>query len=455
MSEKRFSSMDESSLRTLLDKTVNIDERRLIRTAIRELRRCEIEEMEAALTSKRFRRANQHRHEDKENQRCPDSTASLDVLSRKIQATRDIEELTGLLRSATEYEERKLLRAAIRRLRDEEIRGALESLGHRTEPPHNPQSSFSLQDNIPTESLISQSVRIGNHRKEHSHDTLRDRSSPSGPAGDEVSSETPLISGINSEAPQSDQQRKKLENGLDSSHFRSTAASQESTLSSKRPDDSSRLKASSGRDSFLTSLTNGKDTDFRNKTSYSGPFIRTNSVRDRMLKFTEPVSSAPRSAHSFSHSTNTVSADESRDTLSCSSSIPKKGRNVSESMMSAQPKLLSSQSRAAVGGSETRSQNVRSACGFSEEVQTPEGESSAGAHHSSMKTFLSIEIKDGRNPPSHSSLSSSSTAVNMSPRIITAAAPQRTELTLGLRATPFKVTSSSLSSGSSVKVVML
>ncbi|XP_068077676.1 smoothelin isoform X2 [Danio rerio] len=521
MSEKRFSSMDESSLRTLLDKTVNIDERRLIRTAIRELRRCEIEEMEAALTSKRFRRANQHRHEDKENQRCPDSTASLDVLSRKIQATRDIEELTGLLRSATEYEERKLLRAAIRRLRDEEIRGALESLGHRTEPPHNPQSSFSLQDNIPTESLISQSVRIGNHRKgsspdmvlvldplvrekvscpltprierdhgssssevipsyrersdsgessdshrshqrkrlnssasdqEHSHDTLRDRSSPSGPAGDEVSSETPLISGINSEAPQSDQQRKKLENGLDSSHFRSTAASQESTLSSKRPDDSSRLKASSGRDSFLTSLTNGKDTDFRNKTSYSGPFIRTNSVRDRMLKFTEPVSSAPRSAHSFSHSTNTVSADESRDTLSCSSSIPKKGRNVSESMMSAQPKLLSSQSRAAVGGSETRSQNVRSACGFSEEVQTPEGESSAGAHHSSMKTFLSIEIKDGRNPPSHSSLSSSSTAVNMSPRIITAAAPQRTELTLGLRATPFKVTSSSLSSGSSVKM---
>ncbi|XP_056314797.1 smoothelin isoform X2 [Danio aesculapii] len=521
MSEKRFSSMDESSLRSLLDKTVDIDERRLIRTAIRELRRCEIEEMEAALTSKRFRRANQHRHEDKENQRCPDSTASLDVLSRKIQATHDIEELTGLLRSASEYEERKLIRAAIRRLRDEEIRGALESAGHRTEPPHNPQSSFSLQNNIPTESLISQSERIGKHRKgsspdmvlvldplvrekvscpltprierdhgssssevipsyrersdsgessdshsshqrkrlnssasdqDRSHESLRDRSSPSGTAGEEVSAGTPLISGIDSEAPQSDQRLKKLVNGLDSSHLRSTAASQENTLSSKRPEDDSRLKVSSGRDTFLTSLTNGKDTDFRNKTAYSGPFIRANSVRDRMLRFTEPVPNAPRSAPSFSHSTNTVSADESRDTLSCSSSIPKKGRNVSESMMSAQPKLLSSQSRAAVGGLESRSQNVRSACGFSEEVQTPEGESSAGAHHSSMKTFLSIEIKDGRNPPSHSSLSSSSTAVNMSPRIITAAAPQRTELTLGLRATPFKVTSSSLSSGSSVKM---
>lgn len=51
-----------------LDKTIDIDERRLIRSAIRELRRCEIEEMEAALTSKRFRRAHQNRHEDKENQ---------------------------------------------------------------------------------------------------------------------------------------------------------------------------------------------------------------------------------------------------------------------------------------------------------------------------------------------------------------------------------------------------
>ncbi|KTG39262.1 hypothetical protein cypCar_00040104, partial [Cyprinus carpio] len=80
-----------------LDKTIDIDERRLIRTAIRELRRCEIEEMEAALTSKRFRRAHQNRHEDKENQCRPDLTASLDMLSGKIQAIHDIEELTLLV----------------------------------------------------------------------------------------------------------------------------------------------------------------------------------------------------------------------------------------------------------------------------------------------------------------------------------------------------------------------
>ncbi|XP_051750978.1 smoothelin isoform X2 [Ctenopharyngodon idella] len=538
MSEKRYSSMDESSLRNLLDKTIDIDERRLIRTAIRELRRCEIEEMEAALTSKRFRRAHQHRHEDKENQCCPDLTASLDMLSGKIQAIHDIEELTGLLQSTSEYEERKLIRAAIRRLRDEEIRGALEKVqtaGQRTERRQNPQSSFDLQggqDNIKTEALISQSERIENHREgsnpdmvlvldplvrekvscpltqriqcdhgspssevipsyrersdsggssdshsshqrtrlnssasDRSHeslstaeDHLRDQRSLSGPAGEEVRAGASL-SGVNSEAPQMDRELKKLDNGVETTHLRSTTSSQEFTLnmSSKRPEDISGQKVTSGRDALLTSLPNGKDTDFKNKASYSEPLIRANSVRDRMRKFAEPVTNVPRSGHSSSHSTNTVSAERSRDTPSCSPSIPEKERNATENML-AQPKHFSNQSHNAVGGSHGRTENVRRACSDSEEVQTPEGEASSGTHdtwgepESNMKTFLSIEIKDGRNPTSHSSLSSSSTAVNMTPRIITSAAPKRTELTLGLRATPFKVTSSSLSSGSSVKM---
>ncbi|XP_016084721.1 smoothelin isoform X2 [Sinocyclocheilus grahami] len=532
MSGKRYSSMDESSLRNLLDKTIDIDERRLIRTAIRELRRCEIEEMEAALTSKRFRRAHQSRHEDKENQCRPDLTASLDVLSGKIQAINNIEELTGLLQSASEYEERKLVRAAIRRLRDEEIRGALEKVqtaGQRTELRQNPQSSFDLQDGqekIKAEALISQSERIENHREasnpdmvlvldplvrekvscpltqqiqcdhgspssevipsyrersdsgesndssshqrkrlnssasDRSHDSMssaepppRDQSSRSGPAGEEVSA------AMNSEAPQMDQDLKKLDNGVETTRFQSTAGSQACTLNetSTRAEDISGQKITSGRDALLTSLTNGKDTDFKNKASFSGPVIRANSVRDRMRKFTEPVTSAPKISHSSSHSTNTVSAERSWDTSSCSSSIPKKERNVTENML-AQPRLLSSQSHTTVGGSHGCTENVRRACSGSEEVQTPEGEASSGTHdtrgepESNMKTLLSIEIKDGRNPTSHSLLPSSSTAVNMSPRIITSAAPQRTELTLGLRAMPFKVTNSSLSSGSSVKM---
>ncbi|XP_026115759.1 smoothelin-like isoform X2 [Carassius auratus] len=507
ISEKRYSSMDESSLRNLLDKTIDIDERRLIRTAIRELRRCEIEEMEAALTSKRFRHAHQSRHENKENQCRPDLTASLDMLSGKIQAINDIEELTGLLQSASEYEERKLIRAAIRRLRDEEIQGVLEKVqaaGHRTERRPNPQSSFDLQDGqekIKTEALISQSERIENHReasnpdmvlvldplvrekvscpltqriqcdhgspssevipsyRERSdsgesndssyHQRKRLNSSASDRSHDSLSTAGEEVrAAMNSEALQMDR-----ENGVETTPFQACTLNETST----RAEDISGQKITSGRGALLTSLANGKDTDFINKASFSGPIIRANSVRDRMRKFTEPVTSAPKISHSSSHSTNTVSAERSWDTSSCSSSIPKKERNVTENVL-AQPRLFSSQSHASVGGSHGRTENVRRACSDSEEVQTPEGETSSGTHdtqgepESNMKTFLSIEIKDGRNPASHSLLSSSSTAVNMSPRIITSAAPQRTELTLGLRAVPFKVTSSSLSSGSSVKM---
>ncbi|XP_029493766.1 smoothelin-like isoform X2 [Oncorhynchus nerka] len=125
MSAERYSTLDEPSLRNLLDGTMDLDERRLIRSAIRELRRREIEDMEAALASKRFRHKRLNQNDDKENQLTnrSDLGDSLNMLSVKLQAIQDMEELTGLLRGATEYEERKLIRAAIRRLRDEEQQG--------------------------------------------------------------------------------------------------------------------------------------------------------------------------------------------------------------------------------------------------------------------------------------------------------------------------------------------
>ncbi|XP_016094462.1 smoothelin-like [Sinocyclocheilus grahami] len=304
------------------------------------------------------------------------------------------------------------------------------------------------------DSSSHQRKRLNSSASDRSHESLStaephltDQSSPSGPAAEQVRA------AVSSEALQTDRDLKTLDNGLETTLFQSTAASQACTLNetSKRAEDVSGQKITSGRDALLTSLTNGKDTDFKNKASFSGPVMRANSVRDRMRKFTEPVTNAPKISRSSSHSTNTVSAERSS---SCSYSIPKKERNVTENML-AQPRLFSSQSHAAVGGSHGCTENVRRACSSSEEVQTPEGEASSGTHdtrgepESNMKTFLSIEIKDGRNP---SSLSSPSAAINMSPRITTSAAPQRTELTLGLRATPFKVTSSSLSSGSSVKM---
>nr|XP_023835108.1 smoothelin-like [Salvelinus alpinus] len=128
MSAERYSILDEPSLRNLLDGTMDLDERRLIRSAIRELRRREMEDMEAAMARKRFRPTNLSQNDNKENQLTHRSElgGSLDVLSVKLQAIQDIEELTGLLRGANEYEERKLIRAAIRRLRDEEHQGTWE-----------------------------------------------------------------------------------------------------------------------------------------------------------------------------------------------------------------------------------------------------------------------------------------------------------------------------------------
>ncbi|XP_075994718.1 smoothelin-like [Genypterus blacodes] len=115
-----YSALDESALRALLDGTMDLDERRLIRSAIRELRRREIEDMEAALASKRFRPTRLKLQEDKENQHRSESSETLDVLSRKLQTIQDIDELTKMLRAASEFEERKMIRATIRRLRDEQ-----------------------------------------------------------------------------------------------------------------------------------------------------------------------------------------------------------------------------------------------------------------------------------------------------------------------------------------------
>ncbi|XP_061673210.1 smoothelin isoform X2 [Syngnathoides biaculeatus] len=121
LSQESYAALDESSLRALLDGTVDLDERRIIRSAIRELRRREIEDMEAALASKRFRHTRLKQQEDKENQHRSESSEALDVLSHKLKAIRDVDELTKMLRAASEYEERKLIRAAIRQIRDEQL----------------------------------------------------------------------------------------------------------------------------------------------------------------------------------------------------------------------------------------------------------------------------------------------------------------------------------------------
>ncbi|NWR80125.1 SMTN protein, partial [Centropus unirufus] len=114
--------------------TLDLAERRRIRSAIRELQRQELERDEEALASKRFRtERGSHRQDDKENwprsrRLEEEQRVALAALSQQLEAITDVEELTKLLRAAAEYEERKLIRAAIRKLRAEEIEGKAPSL---------------------------------------------------------------------------------------------------------------------------------------------------------------------------------------------------------------------------------------------------------------------------------------------------------------------------------------
>ncbi|MEE6510779.1 hypothetical protein FKM82_030945 [Ascaphus truei] len=115
--------------RVELEVTLDLAERRQIRTAIRELRRKELELCEEALASKRFRSERSREQEDKENQPRAEREQEqqqrvLRTLAGKLQGISDVEELTALLRGASEYEERKLIRAAIRKVRTDEIEAA-------------------------------------------------------------------------------------------------------------------------------------------------------------------------------------------------------------------------------------------------------------------------------------------------------------------------------------------
>ncbi|KAJ8782728.1 hypothetical protein J1605_009927 [Eschrichtius robustus] len=110
-----------------LEVTADLAERRRIRSAIRELQRQELEREEEALASKRFRA---ERQDNKENwlhsqQREAEQRAALARLAGRLESMSDVEELTTLLRGAAEYEERKLIRAAIRRVRAQEIEAAI------------------------------------------------------------------------------------------------------------------------------------------------------------------------------------------------------------------------------------------------------------------------------------------------------------------------------------------
>ncbi|XP_065759825.1 smoothelin isoform X9 [Muntiacus reevesi] len=131
MADETLAGLDEGALRKLLEVTADLAERRRIRSAIRELQRQELEREEEALASKRFRAERQdnkenwlHSQQREAEQRAAEQRAALARLAGQLESMNDVEELTALLRGAAEYEERKLIRAAIRRVRAQEIEAA-------------------------------------------------------------------------------------------------------------------------------------------------------------------------------------------------------------------------------------------------------------------------------------------------------------------------------------------
>ncbi|KAM7416711.1 hypothetical protein PAMA_018663 [Pampus argenteus] len=662
MSVESYSALDESSLRALLDGTMDLDERRLIRSAIRELRRREIEDMEAALASKRFRPTRLRQQEDKENQHRSESSDSLDVLSGKLQTIRDIDELTKMLRAAGEYEERKMIRAAIRQVRDEQLQGTMErskAPGCCQEPESvEPQSSMgtgererecrSEQEHIrsqirelhgkqtqqsrdlqrigsnsgmvlvldhlvkddgsgplliqpPREAASAEPDLVLSHRQ-RSDSTASDRSVTSRSNLDSVAPEKSLGSAYRarldsgaSDRSQGSSHRSRLDSGA-SERSTSSLSCVRQRLGSDVSDSGVRLRSGSGasdsigllsrkrtdsgtsdqsasvsseergpveeveaatsgsaystdsesesrsqgpaghqarssqdhitdqdqldgavlsrrdpEEGLLNGTARGK-TDFlkqkitvnsdlpltHGKAKDSAPekkdvileqFNRTNSVRDRMRKFTEPsqslnvpalkktpvrngtasssssgsLTNLSRAAELFTHTAASLSTSERPRVDSTSHA----SRSASQSQAAPQPRGVAnrplssvSQSQNSMGGTRHPAEKDVHASSYSKEDTTP-GRAAGqqvtqGEADPDMKTFLTIEIKDGRTTTSTSSTSSSRSNIvpitNMTPRITTNALGQRAELTLGLRATPFKISSSSLSSGSSIKM---
>ncbi|XP_062399600.1 smoothelin isoform X2 [Sardina pilchardus] len=519
MTDINYSTLDEPSLRNLLEGTLDLEERRVIRSAIRELRRREIEDMEAALRSKRFRHG-PHHHDDKENQHRSELAESLNVLSGKLQSIHDIEELTRMLRGAMNYEERKLIRAAIRREREQEIQGATAKIsGHPVErrPSQSSEQLRPNSENVERESTEEQEPIKAQVQQLNSQSLPQDQElHPTGPTSDMVLVLDPLVrekvspppgSRPPQDSPTSDPEvipscpRQRCDSGQSD---RSTgsfgrrpgrdspcsersgqreSASPSSTDSEVEPEKepqptpqpvtdapdgaalSTKAPGSSGlpnglrdrsteqvcvtRDAPLTTLTNGKETG---SSRVAAPLARPNSIRDRMRKFTEPAhTEAPPPRRGLQRSVRPLSAHLAE----------RAGRPEPQAPKGPSPAALG-QSQRAVGGTGRPAGGVDAGVrsqGGSPQPESPETGRAATASPGEpeaqtqppetqdpaddMKTFLTIEIKDGR------------TTINQpQTRTIThtSAVPQRTELTLGLRATPFKISTQSISTGPSFKL---
>ncbi|XP_063272315.1 smoothelin isoform X6 [Prinia subflava] len=429
MSQESLLGMDEVALRKLLEATLDLAERRRIRSAIRELQRQELERDEETLASKRFRpERSSHRQDDKENwprsQRMEEEQqAALAALSEQLEAITSVEELTKLLRAAGEYEERKLIRAAIRKLRAEEIEAATlagnvqSNKKDSSKPPTVPGETKIVQrDNAETPALTGNEESCG---EGSANPPGTDKSGESSQQDDaEPALAGPEESGYREAVEQAPAQEPK---GL-AAHKREDVVEQEHVpgrmqqLCSQQAGDPQKASAQASVPTQEVMGTPARLNTHRWEPAPSSlclagptaprpagppPSPAAGSVRERAQRF------GPAGAGGAGGRAGPGAAQWQRGPRTA-------------------PPAPAQNARGNGGGG-------------AEQRLAPRP---AGSRLDAMKTFFTIEIKDGRVQP-------------LAPRITATPGSQRAEVTLGLQSTPIRITTipSSVSSICNISTV--
>ncbi|XP_039081385.1 smoothelin isoform X2 [Hyaena hyaena] len=503
MADEALAGLDEGALRKLLEVTADLAERRRIRSAIRELQRQELQREEEALASKRFRA---ERQDNKENwlhsqQQEAEQRAALARLAGRLESMNDVEELTALLRGAGEYEERKLIRAAIRRIRAQEIEAATlagrlcsghpnsgsreESKGRaahrleRCEVPERekqeqqaevPESTPTPQDtsrDVTTVTLLVRAPPGGTPSLPASPVSSPTTASPEPPL-ELAEAQCPAAEVVGSSEPPSSPPRATSPEPQEPPATPSTERQVVNKLLpgpteppavqglTKDPSDTKRADLAGPRSCQRSLSVLSPRQPARNReptTLASGPssFQRAGSVRDRVRKFTSdsPMAaglqegpprlvlgpSTPTRLLGPSHISTTpassTNSSSSRGPSDTSSRFSKEPRGTARPLAQLQscPREEGPRGRGLAarplenraGGPVARSEEP------SAPLPVPVGTAEPGA---SMKTTFTIEIKDGRGQASTG-------------RVLLPTGNQRAELTLGLRAPPTLLSTSS------------
>ncbi|XP_044777126.1 smoothelin isoform X1 [Neomonachus schauinslandi] len=503
MADEALAGLDEGALRKLLEVTADLAERRRIRSAIRELQRQELQREEEALASKRFRA---ERQDNKENwlhsqQQEAEQRAALARLAGRLESMNDVEELTALLRGAGEYEERKLIRAAIRRIRAQEIEAATlagrlcsgrpnsgsreESKGRAAQrlercevpEPEKQEQQAEVPEPTPTPQGTSRDVTTvtlllrappgGTPSLPASPASSPTTASPEPPL-EPAEAQCPAAEAVGSPEPPSSPPRATSPEPQEAPATPSTERQVVSKLlpgpteppavqgPTKGPSNTKRADLAGPRPcqrslSVLSPRQPAQNREPPTPASGPSPFQRASSVRDRVRKFTSdsPMAAGlqdgpPRLALGPSTPTRLLGPSHISTTpASSSSGSSSRGPSTTSSRFSKEPRgtarpLAQLQSCPQEEGPRGRGLAARplenragGPVARSEEpsapLPVPVGTAEPGA---SMKTTFTIEIKDGRGQASTS-------------RVLLPTGNQRAELTLGLRAPPTLLSTSS------------